>query len=365
MKCSECGAEIRDDAKFCTECGKPIKKKKKIPIPAVEVQSFDPSVTTIPADDVVLDEVAAKLKNSSDANTEANIDTNTTTGVEADANTEAGADVNSSAQAPAPDASQRVDIPSEPTQVLPHSEHAPDFVAASASTRTAGVASHAAKKGLSDAAKIGIIVGSAAAVLVVGIVAAVLIISGSSSQSSQSSTETSMQTAPQEQTQSAEPETAENQSSSQSSRSERAQASDNDLREYTNVRFGFRVSVPLEFDYFTNSDNGGDMSFDTTASDITISASGTNNTNGATVQSRLKMLQDRRSDPNAYIATGDDWFVYSYTWQGYIYYYKEYVGSGSINSIQIRYPQSQSDEGDALVEEIIPTFTRGYIDKAC
>ena len=43
MFCSNCGTELKDDAKFCNNCGKPVRKQNHAPVPGAPLGNAPPS----------------------------------------------------------------------------------------------------------------------------------------------------------------------------------------------------------------------------------------------------------------------------------------------------------------------------------
>ena len=142
MKCVSCGAEIEDNAQFCSECGAPVSPH------AEKTPPLDPDKThKMPA----------------------------------------AMSVETAAEMPSVD---KASLHDQPTQFAPPV----------AATRVASSDQSATKKGLSQNAKLGIIIGVAAAVVIVcGIIIAVLIMSNSAQQT-ETETTTQTQVEQQEQT---------------------------------------------------------------------------------------------------------------------------------------------------------------------
>lgn len=308
MKCVSCGAEIEDNAQFCSECGAPVSPHAEKTLP------LDPDKThKMPAAMSV--EMAAEMPSVDKAS-----------------------------------------LHDQPTQFAPPV----------AATRVASPDQSATKKGLSQNAKLGIIIGAAAAVIIVcGIIIAVLIMSHSAQQTE---TETTTQTQVEQQEQTTTQERAENTTDTAAPEPEPApepSTNSNALVTHTNDRYGYSIDLPASFTALLGGQNGAGLSYvGGSTGQIQVDLWGENNLSGDTVADHLDQLMSDHNYIEAYAAAGVTWCVYSVEEDGMVYYYKVYVGEGSLNTALITYPASISSEGDAFIERIIETFEPGDLSVA-
>lgn len=308
MKCVSCGAEIEDNAQFCSECGAPVSPHAEKTLP------LDPDKThKMPA----------------------------------------AMSVETAAEMPSVD---KASLHDQPTQFAPPV----------AATRVAGPDQSATKKGLSQNAKLGIIIGVAAAVVIVcGIIIAVLIMSNSAQQTE---TETTTQTQVEQQEQTTTQERAENTTDTADPEPEPApepSTNSNALVTHTNDRYGYSIDLPASFTDLPGGQNGAGLSYvGGSTGQIQVDLWGENNLSGDTVADHLDQLMSDHNYIEAYAAAGVTWCVYSVEEDGMVYYYKVYVGEGSLNTALITYPASISSEGDAFIERIIETFEPGDLSVA-
>lgn len=308
MKCVSCGAEIEDNAQFCSECGAPVSPHAEKTLP------LDPDKThKMPA----------------------------------------AMSVETAAEMPSVD---KASLHDQPTQFAPPV----------AATRVAGPDQSATKKGLSQNAKLGIIIGVAAAVVIVcGIIIAVLIMSNSAQQTE---TETTTQTQVEQQEQTTTQERAENTADTAAPEPEPApepSTNSNALVTHTNDRYGYSIDLPASFTALPGGQNGAGLSYvGGSTGQIQVDLWGENNLSGDTVADHLDQLMSDHNYIEAYAAAGVTWCVYSVEEDGMVYYYKVYVGEGSLNTALITYPSSISSEGDAFIERVIETFEPGDLSVA-
>lgn len=331
MKCVSCGAEIEDNAQFCSECGAPVSPH------AEKTPPLDPDKThKMPA--------ATSAAMSAEA-----AETSAATTAEATAATSAEKTVEMSSV-------DKASLHDQPTQFAPPV----------AATRVASPDQSATKKGLSQNAKLGIIIGVAAAVVIVcGIIIAVLIMSHSAQQTE---TETTTQTQVEQQEQTTTQERAENTTDTADPEPEPApepSTNSNALVTHTNDRYGYSIDLPASFTALPGGQNGAGLSYVGGSTDqIQVDLWGENNLSGDTVADHLDQLMSDHNYIEAYAAAGVTWCVYSVEEDGMVYYYKVYVGEGSLNTALITYPASISSEGDAFIERIIETFEPGDLSVA-
>lgn len=123
---------------------------------------------------------------------------------------------------------------------------------------------------------------------------------------------------------------------------------------YANTRYGYALDVPDDFAWQTEVGDGDGYIFANDSLDMTISVQGKENTASLTPQSALDQAAAGHSD--AYTALLDNGMVVSYQEDGRIVYIKSIVTTDSIATLTFDYPASQSAQGDAIVEQVAPTF---------
>lgn len=131
------------------------------------------------------------------------------------------------------------------------------------------------------------------------------------------------------------------------------------LTTYQNARFGCSVGIPSSCVQIQDSDNGDGAVFVDDALGMQVMVWGSNNVLGSGVQQISQNLSAGHGV--AYEYQGDDHCIVSYEEGGTITYIKEYVGPGSVCGVQITYPSSSAPTCNALVEQIIPTFSPGDV----
>lgn len=131
---------------------------------------------------------------------------------------------------------------------------------------------------------------------------------------------------------------------------------------YANPRFGFSIMYP---DFLVNkfeSDNGDGIELSNAEGTVKLVVSGINNTlENSPIQEfeeELKFYGNvsyKNLSGNNFVITGHD--------NDYIYYQYTVVGTGSINRFRIIYPNSQKDEFDEIIENLINSFDNPWIDE--
>lgn len=126
---------------------------------------------------------------------------------------------------------------------------------------------------------------------------------------------------------------------------------------YANDRYGYKVTLPADYELVAASDNGDGATFRDSSTGVEVRVWGAANALGETLDSVLDSYTSAHDV--AYKATGGTWVVASWVEGGHEYYAKQYVGEDNINGIQFSYPQSSSDAGTAVIEAYIDEFVPG------
>jgi hypothetical protein len=157
------------------------------------------------------------------------------------------------------------------------------------------------------------------------------------------------------------PETAEADASSVPS--EHVVESGNGSNEYTNRRFGFRLSYPNTFTPGRTPDNGDGISLTSSDGIAVISAAGSNS-DGATVRDYYEEYLKQIGVPPSYSKIGRGWFVLSWRSGGKISYAKMFVGNGSENSFSFEYPEDQANIYSSIADQLEKSFQHGDLSQA-
>lgn len=129
---------------------------------------------------------------------------------------------------------------------------------------------------------------------------------------------------------------------------------------YTNARYGYSILIPAGFECIALSENGDGGHF---ANDygVSLSTYGYNNFGGEySLEGRYDTMVRDYNPEYSTILEDKSAFVVSWVSGNTEYYHMEYVGSGSVQAFDISYAAGDS-RGDAIVEQIQPTFTAGDI----
>lgn len=124
---------------------------------------------------------------------------------------------------------------------------------------------------------------------------------------------------------------------------------------YANARFGYSITVPSDFVWQRESDNGDGRTFTNSRLGMTITVSGSNNALNETPDSAF--AQATAGHPVSYQQIIDSEFTASWEENGTITYIRELVSTGAIRTIRFDYPSAQRTECDRIVEQVVPTLT--------
>ena len=129
---------------------------------------------------------------------------------------------------------------------------------------------------------------------------------------------------------------------------------------YTNSRYGYSILIPAGFECVSLSENGDGGLFSNDYG-VDISTYGYNNSGGQYgLEDRYDEMVAEYDPEYSTILEDKSAFVVSWVDGNKEYYHMEYVGSGSIQAFEISYAAGDA-RGDAIVEEVQPTFTSGNI----
>ena len=125
--------------------------------------------------------------------------------------------------------------------------------------------------------------------------------------------------------------------------------------EYTNDRFGFAIQYPSTFMTKLLPDNGDGIILESPDKSAELTVSGINNVLNETPESTYNDLLKEHSNAS-YKMQEDDWMVVSWIEGDNIVYEKKVVGSGSSNTIIIKYPSNQKEYYSAIIAHLNSTF---------
>ena len=136
------------------------------------------------------------------------------------------------------------------------------------------------------------------------------------------------------------------------------------LSTYRNARFGFSIRYPSTWVKGKESVNGDGCIISPQDGTIEVTVSGSNNTLNETSQNayyRTLNMAKQKGIPGFHTLS-DDWYVVTYTDGTFIYYVKGFVGSGSENTLYIKYLQSKKEQYQDIVQELENGFNHGSLD---
>lgn len=133
---------------------------------------------------------------------------------------------------------------------------------------------------------------------------------------------------------------------------------------YRNARFGFSIRYPSTWVKGKESVNGDGCIISPQDGTIEVTVSGSNNTLNETSQNayyRTLNMAKQKGIPGFHTLS-DDWYVVTYTDGTFIYYVKGFVGSGSENTLYIKYLQSKKEQYQDVIQQLENGFNHGNLD---
>lgn len=122
----------------------------------------------------------------------------------------------------------------------------------------------------------------------------------------------------------------------------------------SSTAYGYTLAMPSQFT--SSQTDGTTTTYYDSADGVTITLWGDDNPDGQTVESAYHAAKESGSSA-AYVAHGKNWVVYSDESQsGGVVYDMTYYQSGKTCHMQITYPMSSKSAGDAIVNQVQPTF---------
>lgn len=145
-----------------------------------------------------------------------------------------------------------------------------------------------------------------------------------------------------------------------------AGAAESGFKDYTNGRFGFKISYPATLIASADPTNGGGREFHSKDKEFSL-ATFAHFLNGATLDSMWNDELKELGSTVTYKKKGENWFVISGVKDGTEFYHKTYVQEGNFASFHITYPHAKAKQYDPVVEKIAKTFVpflKGDFDRA-
>ncbi|MCL1797667.1 MAG: BofC C-terminal domain-containing protein [Eggerthellaceae bacterium] len=133
------------------------------------------------------------------------------------------------------------------------------------------------------------------------------------------------------------------------------------LKTYYNSRYGYSVSVPDDFVFGREADNGDGLVMTNNKLEMTVTVYGSNNIFDYTAkQLHAETLWGHEG---WYNTCTDDMYVVTYLENGMVYYVMGRVGEGSINNLILSYPESRKSTNDAILDKIVFSFQAGDLTR--
>ena len=112
--------------------------------------------------------------------------------------------------------------------------------------------------------------------------------------------------------------------------------------------------------------NGDGIAISPQDGTIEMHISGSNTISNNTIHNQYNRALSKAYEhgiPGFHIVS-DDWYVVTYTDGTFIYYVKEFVGKGSINTLKIKYLQSMKDQYQTVIQQLEGSFNHGNLEVA-
>lgn len=127
------------------------------------------------------------------------------------------------------------------------------------------------------------------------------------------------------------------------------------FKDYTNARFGFKISYPATLLASPDPTNGGGREFHSKDKEFSLATSA-HFLNGATLDSMWSDELKELGDTITYKKKEKDWFVVSGVSKGVEYYHNTHAKDGNWASFHITYPHAKAKQYDPWVEKIAKSF---------
>lgn len=133
---------------------------------------------------------------------------------------------------------------------------------------------------------------------------------------------------------------------------------------YTNARYGFSVVYPTNLEKKSESENGDGRELNSSEGfNMLVYGSNDASVLGKSIDEMYKEeLKDHKDV--TYNVKKNNWFVVSGYDGDYIFYVKKYAGTGSTNTLFLKYPSNLRDKYYDIVTVISKSFKEGNLDSA-
>jgi hypothetical protein len=145
-----------------------------------------------------------------------------------------------------------------------------------------------------------------------------------------------------------------------------AASADTAWKEYTNARFGFKISYPAGLIASRDPTNGGGREYHSKDHEFSLATSA-HFLNGETLETMWQEELKELGESITYKKKDKDWYVVSGSKGGVEFYHKTHVKDGNFASFQITYPHAKAKQYDPWVEKIAKSFVpflKGEYDRA-
>ena len=145
-----------------------------------------------------------------------------------------------------------------------------------------------------------------------------------------------------------------------------ATAAEPGFKDYTNARFGFKISYPAALIAGRDPTNGGGREFHSKDKEFSLATSA-HFLNGSTLDSMWEDELKELGDYITYKKKDKNWYVISGAKDGVEFYHKTHVQGGNFAEFHITYPHAKARQYDPIVEKIAKSFVpflKGEYDRA-
>lgn len=133
---------------------------------------------------------------------------------------------------------------------------------------------------------------------------------------------------------------------------------------YTNTRYGYTVMYPASIEKKAESENGDGREFSSSEGfNMTVYGSNDASVLNKSLDEMYKEELKGHKDVT-YKVKKKNWFVISGYDGDYIFYVKKYAGTGSSNTLSLKYPSNLRDKYYDVVTVISKSFKEGNLDSS-
>lgn len=133
---------------------------------------------------------------------------------------------------------------------------------------------------------------------------------------------------------------------------------------YHNARYGFSVKVPAGFSRGDEPANGDGCILTSNDGRAQARLYGSNNIENLSLKQARQHTLDELPGKPAYQASGKNWFVVSWKYEGTIHYRKTFVGPGSMDTLWFQYPEPLAKKYNPVAKNFEASFRPGDLSKS-